>query len=352
MGYKMKLSKLLGLAFMFWAVNAQALVVYESQDKASTMSIFGRLEAGVYNQFAKEQEKDNGKATIEGGARLGLSGSYSVATNVKAIAFAEWEVASQTKEDGKFDTRYAFVGMDFSHFGVLVVGQGDTAQYITVGFVDVFENFGAEATDYWTLGGRQEGQLMYSASVGNYTLTASFQAPNDNMGTYYDHDVGLKHELNVDYGFAVGINYNWTEGFLKDTAIALSFADYELIDDPIGDKHEFNAALSYGYLNEGLYTALNYSRISYRHEDHHLTGFDLVGVYAFYCGVGFMLGYGHLGYKFDRSIESYALAQLSYNFNDYLRLVAESKIGVGDIDYPVKPTHQHDKYFVSLLYSF
>lgn len=348
----MRFLNFIALSLIFASINAHALVVYEAEDKKNSLSLFGRLEAGVYNQFSKPNPENNGKISIEGTARFGITGDYEIVQNIKALGFVEWEVASQTKDDGKFDTRYAFAGFDFSQYGVLVAGQGDTAQYLTVGFVDVFENYGAQATDYWTLGGRQEGQIMYSASVGNYTLTGSYQSHNNQMGEYLNHDYHVIEQLDVDYGFAGALSYNWDEGFLENAAFAVGYSFYAIDSDVVGDKRELNVALSYGFLNEGLYTALNYSRIKYQKEDHHSTGLDLVGGYAFENGIAFMLGYGYLGYEFDDAIESYAVGQLSYNFNDYFRVVAEGKFGVGDVDFPEKNSKQHDKYFVSLIYSF
>lgn len=338
------------VATMTMASNALAVSVYKDQENRTSLAIFGRLEAGLYNQFAKDENND--KATIEGDARLGISASSELATNVKAIAFGEWSVASQSSENGKFDTRYAYVGVDFNQYGILVFGQGDTAQYLTVGFVDVFEQWGAEANDYWLLGGRQEGQAMYSLSVGNYTLTASWQSPQNNMGHYLDHDSRTQSQLDIKSGQAIGINYNWDRGVLKDMAIAFSYDHYRFEDHPLKGKHAFNAALSYGHLDQGLYTALLYTRTKFSYEEHHATGLEGVLGYASEQGWAFMLGGGHYGYEFDKSIESYAMSQISYNFNTSLKVYAEAKFGLGKLEYPVAASSQHSKYGINLQYNF
>src|SRR5574344_1259793 len=301
---KLSLYSLMLFVVLTMTNNVYAVQVYKDSTSRTNLSVFGRLEGGLYNQFAKDD--DNDKATIEGNARLGVSASREVTTNIKALGFAEWEVASQSSENGKFDTRYAYVGMDFSQYGILVAGQGDTAQYITVGFTDVFEQWGSEANDYWLLGGRQEGQVMYSLSVGNYTMTASWQSAQKDMGN-----------------------------------IKIDNVNERLDSDKLGGKHAFNVALSYGHLAEGFYTALLYTRSKFSYLEHHSTGFEGVGGYAFENGVAFMLGAGHYGYEFDKSQESYAVAQLSYMLNDSFKIYTEGKFGLGDLAYPVKDTKQH-----------
>ncbi|MEE1339337.1 MAG: hypothetical protein UHG91_00970 [Succinivibrionaceae bacterium] len=350
----MKLSYVVGSILLVSSLSAKALTVYKSEDNKTNLAVFGKVEAGVYNQFAKDEGRRE-KITIEGEGRIGISARSEIVNNFNAIAFAEWDVAAQTKDNGKFDTRYAYTGFDLNQYGALVFGQGDTAQYIAVGFVDVFEHWGAEANDYWLLGGRQESQAMYSVSVGNYTITGSYSLQNKTDNTYFDHD-NLTHEnfkLNIDRGYALGANYNWTEGFLKDVAIAGTYSWYRLDRvSTTGNKHSFNLALSYGHLGDGLYTALLYTRSKFTDEIHHSTGFDVVGGYGFDNGLGFMLGYGHYGYHFDRHIESYALGQVYYNFTSSLKVSAETKVGVGKLDYPKKDTDQHTKYIISLIYTF
>src|SRR5574344_2562163 len=345
---KLSLYSLMLFVVLTMTNNVYAVQVYKDSTSRTNLSVFGRLEGGLYNQFAKDD--DNDKATIEGNARLGVSASREVTTNIKALGFAEWEVASQSSENGKFDTRYAYVGMDFSQYGILVAGQGDTAQYITVGFTDVFEQWGSEANDYWLLGGRQEGQVMYSLSVGNYTMTASWQSAQKDMGNIKIDNVNEK--LDIDNGYAFGLNYNWDRGVLKDTAIAVSYDEYRLDSDKLGGKHAFNVALSYGHLAEGFYTALLYTRSKFSYLEHHSTGFEGVGGYAFENGVAFMLGAGHYGYEFDKGQESYAVAQLSYMLNDSFKIYTEGKFGLGDLDYPVKDTKQHCKYGINMQYNF
>ena len=91
---KLSLYSLMLFVVLTMTNNVYAVQVYKDSTSRTNLSVFGRLEGGLYNQFAKDD--DNDKATIEGNARLGVSASREVTTNIKALGFAEWEVASQS----------------------------------------------------------------------------------------------------------------------------------------------------------------------------------------------------------------------------------------------------------------
>ncbi len=340
---------LLTLSVWMWAGQASAVNVYHNSESDTDLAIFGRLEAGVYNQEASEDTED---AAIHGNARLGINAKTKLATNIHALAFVEWEIAAETSQNHKFDTRYAYTGFDFNQYGTLVLGQGDTAQYLTVGTVDVFELWGAEANEYWTLGGRQEGQVMYSAAVGGYTLTASWQSSLKDAGTYLNHDTYEQVDLDIGHGYALALGYNWDEGILNTASFTMGYDTYHFQHNPLGDRYVYNMAISYGVLNDGFYSALLYSKTKFAKEDHHSTGFDWVGGYRFENGLGFMLGAGHNGYHFDETITSYLMTQLSYNFTENVNVYGEARFGLGRLDFPEPDTKQHTKYAINLQYNF
>lgn len=329
--------------------SAMAVTVYNNEETNTSLAIFGEIDVGAYK---KHEITDDDKAKIIGRTRIGILGSSEISTNVKALAFAEWEVASSTSQNKKFNARYAYTGFDFTQYGVLVFGQGDTATYQTVGFTDVFENLGSKANAYWTLGGRQEGQLMYVNAVSDYTIALSAQTAFTNAGSAYNHDLGTLEQIDVNWGYAAALSYNWSSGALEDLAFSLGYDYYSLKNENLGGRHYFDVALSYGHLDDGIYIAGLYNKVKYAGESHHITGWELVGGYTFESGFGFMLGAGYSGYQFDKTCSSYAVGQLTYNFTDTFKIYTEGEFGLGRLDYPEKETHQNSKYSLNLQYKF
>ncbi|MGN1393338.1 MAG: porin [Succinivibrionaceae bacterium] len=338
----------LGLFLFCWS-NVEAITVYEDKESNTNLVLLGRVDVGVFNKYATSSQDE---AQIVGDARVGISGSTNISTNIKGIAFAEWDISAETSQDHTFDARYAYVGFDFNQYGVLVFGQGDTASYQTVGYTDIFENFGSEANSYWTFGGRQEGEAMYVNAVGDYTFAMTFQSPVHNKFKYFNHDSLSDTNIDLRFGYALGFGYNWSKGIMKDFAISFSYDYYRFESHPLKRRNAFNAAISYGHLNDGLYLAGLYNKSKFKGESHHTTGWELVGSYTFENNFGFMLGWGYSGYEFDKTISSYLVTQLSYNFTDQFKVYTEEKFGLGKLDYPVENTEQHSKYSINLQYSF
>lgn len=338
---------LLFVSGMTVASAASAVQVYHDEN-GTDLSLFGRIEARYLDKSTRLSDKGG----IEGRSRLGISASGKIASGIKAVAFGEWEVASETSQNGKWDTRYAYTGFDFSQYGTLVFGQGDSARYILAGYTDVFEDAGFHAQSYSMLGGRQEGQVMYVAAVGGYTLAASMQTPVSGMGRYFDHDKMVWQDLDVKFGYAAAMTYNWTDGLLDGLAFGVSYDWYDLEHSISGDRHDFGIGLAYGHLGEGFYAAVQYSKEKFKQEYHHSTGWEGVGGYTFESGFGFMLGIGYQGYHLDRAENSYISGQMSYDFCPALRLYGEGEVGLGRLDYPVKNTSQHSKYEIGLMYVF
>lgn len=345
-----------------FSIPAGAQEIYNSNDGSKSLSIFGRIESDYRNAAmvkeykADENNSDEDKAELDGRSRIGISARSKITDWAKAIGFAEWEVGASTSQNGKWDTRYAYAGFDMNQYGTLVFGQGDTAKYLAAGFTDVFEDIGAKGQDYYDFGGRQEGQIMYAASVLGYTLSASYQTPQDNMGFYTDHETGTVDKININNGYALGLSYNWTKGPLTDTAVAISWDWYDLKDIRISDRHSLSLALSYGHLDDGLYTALLYTSSKYRYETHHTAGWEAVGGYGFESGISMMLGWGYRGYNFDQTDSSYLDASLSYKFNTSLKVFTEAEFGLGRLDDKYEGSHtdyhQNTNWQTGLIYSF
>lgn len=332
--------------------SAHAVNVYD--DNGTQLNIFGRLEGGFYNKQANRTRDHNqkSKASVEGEARIGVSASSTIVTNIKAVAFGEWEVSSESSDNDRFDTRYAYTGFDLCQYGTLVFGQGDTARYITVGMNDVFEHYGDNSNSYWELGGRQEGQIMYVNAVGGYTFGFSYQTPRDNMAHHLHRDTLTVQDLDVNAGYAAAMAYNWQDGLLESLAFSLSYDWYDFHKSPAGDRHGFSAGLSYGHLNDGIYTSFVYSRDKYQREEHHMSGFEGVLGYTMDNGLGATLGYGYYGYENRKREVSEITSQVAYHFSPAFMTYFEGRFGLGRIDFPTEETRQHASYMINVQYNF
>lgn len=350
----MFLNKVLAVSFVLvGSTNAYAVQVYE--DEANSLSIFGRLQAGYLNGAARtinEDEKHSGG--IEADSRLGFIGKSTIVTNVNAIAHLEWELDSQDHDDETFVTRYAYTGFDFGPIGVLTVGQQDTAVYQTVGFTDVFSRWGNEGNAYWDFEGRQEGQLAFINSVAGYTVAATYQTAFSDAGHVYNHDTQGYEAVDIKYGFTGSFTYNWERETVKGLAFSTGF-DYMKFKEPVGalrGRRTINLALSYGYLNEGLYLAALYSRIKFAGESHHVTGSDIVGGYTFENGLSFMTGLSYKGYEVDKLDSAYINSEIAYEFSSNLRFYVEGRFGLGKRKFDMPDMTQHNLWTTSLQYIF
>lgn len=333
--------------------SAHALEIYNGNGQ--TLNIFGQVQAGFMNKAARSiYEETEHKGGIEGDVRLGFIGRSAISTNISGIAHVEWDLNSWEKDDKNLVTRYAYTGFDFGPMGVLTIGQQDTATYQTIGFTDVFERWGSESSAYWALGGRQEGQVAYINAIGGYTLATSYQTSFDDAGEIENHDLETTEKVDVDYGFAGSLSYNWERNtVLKGLAFSVS-ADYYKFKDPIDirGRRSFNVALSYGYLNDGFYTALLYSRIKHAGEEHHLTGAEVVAGYTFENGLGFMTGYNYKGYELHKTDTSYINAQVSYDVSPAMRVYAEGRFGVGQREFDLADKSLCNLWTLSAQYKF
>ena len=80
----------------FVAVTAaDAAVVYKTD--TSSLDLGGRIQA---NFNSVEASSTHDKAALESKARLRTNGQAQIYDGIKAIGFAEWEVAAQSSQDG------------------------------------------------------------------------------------------------------------------------------------------------------------------------------------------------------------------------------------------------------------
>lgn len=292
--------------------SANAAVVYDNQD--TSLAIGGRLQANLNSVFANNDPDKTDKVAVEGYARANVDAKSKIADGYKAIAYGEWDVSSESSENGKFDTRFAYVGLESDSFGTLTAGQNYTAMYNVIGATDMFIDGGSTGNTFWDLGGRQEGQLVYSYAFNGFSFGASWQTAGlDTVNGGYAVTAGYTFDLTKDLPVAFNLG---TDGYdLKHTA---------------DDVKSFATSLSLGTLGDGTYVAGLYQLTSIDNASDK-NGYELVGGYGFDNGLAFLLGYNVLR-QGSRTLVSNVSAELSYNVNPSMIVYLEAVVGASDVD--------------------
>lgn len=295
----------LGLGMM--AINsANAAVVYKTDD--TSLDVGGRLQVNLNSVEATKEDK----AAIEGGARWRVKADSKIVDGFKALAFAEWQVSSETSNNGKFDTRFAYVGVKSDNYGQLVFGQNHTGLYNVMAKTDLFIDWGKKGNTYWELGGRQEGQAVYQYDKNGLLLGASYQS------------AGLDK---VDSGLALSAGYEFGKSF--PIAFALGYDQYD-IKDSSDDKQSFAASLSGGTHGEGLYLAAMYQLTQYD-DSENKNGYELLSSYTFENDIQLMVSYENLEQD-NATLVSAFVGEVSYKWNTNFKTYIEAEVGLADID--------------------
>lgn len=105
--------------------TANAATVYKSD--AAKLDIGGRLQAHVGS--VSLDSGDEQKVKMYSKARLRINAESKIVDGYKGIAFTEWEMGSQTSQNGKWNTRFAYVGIKSDNYGTLTLGQDYSAMF-------------------------------------------------------------------------------------------------------------------------------------------------------------------------------------------------------------------------------
>ncbi|MGN1394433.1 MAG: porin [Succinivibrionaceae bacterium] len=336
------MKKLLLVSFLCISTfgTAQAATVFKNDTVG--LDVGGRVQGNLNSVNASE--KNNGKVTLDGKVRLRTSGYSQITDGIKAIEFTEWEVAAASSQDGKFKTRYAYLGFKTDNYGQLVFGQNHTAAYNVFGKTDIFTDFTYKKHTYWDLGGRQEGQAIYQIKKSGFLAAASYQTAVKNLKNGYAAALG--YEFNKD--FPVSINFG------------IDSYNFDAYENTIAsdDRTTFYSAVSAGTNGNGLYGAVLYTITDYdKAEDKNAV--EVVGSYTWDNGIKFMGAYRYQEQD-SATLVSEIASELSYNFTPNFKVFTEAQIGLGDIDKVDnlgKKTgstkdRSPDKFSVALQYNF
>lgn len=302
-----KLKFLAGAAALAACGTALAAPVYKT-DEAS-LDLGGRMQT---NLNSVEASRDRDKAQLEGKARLRVNAGAKITDWVKAIAFTEWEVAAQNSQNGKFNTRFAYLGFKSDDYGSLLFGQNHTGIYYVIDRTDVFIDYGSRGSTYWDFGGRQEGQLQYAYDKNGIHVGAAWQSAGlDGVNGGASGSVG--------YTFDTALPFTVTGGY-----------DYYDIEGTEDDKQSFAVGASLGTEGDGFYSGFFYQLTDYDCSENK-DGWEFIASYAWESGWYLIAGYQDL--RQDSAVlRSNLIGELQYNFNSNFKVFLETEIGVDDID--------------------
>ncbi|MFQ2274621.1 porin [Aeromonas hydrophila] len=343
-----------------FASAANAAVVYDKD--GTTFDVYGRVQANYYgdsnNPNPVTQADTKGDAELIGASRLGWSGKLALNNTWAAIARTEWQVAAENSDGNKFKARHIYAGFDGSQYGKVIFGQTDTAFYDVLEATDIFNEWGSNGSFYDS---RQEGQVIYSNSVGGFKGKLSYQTSDQTAVKIVDMGQSIK-DINVygpdvkrKYGYAAAAGYDFDFGLGLNAGYA--YSDLENTKtDATGDKKEWALGAHYainGFYFAGMYTQgdLSYDNTAQGSNKDKGRGYELASSYnvdawTFFAGYNFREGKvasNAAGAEYKDIVDE-TLLGVQYAFTSKLKAYTEYKIqGIDKMD---------DEWTVALQYNF
>ena len=337
------------------AASANAATVFDKAKAATVFDkdgqkfdVYGRLQGKIYDKTAAAEDK----STLKGDARFGLKGSQAIVDGLSGIAKGEWQITSEAENDGTFNARDVYVGLDGSEKGTLIFGRAYTAYYDVIAVTDYFKEWGGAGN---ANPGRQDGQIIYHGAWNGFSAAASYQF----FDSTADYSFGSSEVVNVikdaekDYGYGATLGYSFPVkvsllgGLSKD-------AFKTKTTNESWDKNDWALGASYGVVGEaGLYAAAlyNQSTIECSSAEADGTGYEFMAIYRLPSNVSFLGGYNKLEWDAKQGavgadtdlVDEYLLGA-QYDFSSQFLAFAEYAINqVEDAD---------DRWVLGLQYSF
>ncbi|MDH0434491.1 porin [Aeromonas caviae] len=332
-----------------FASAANAAVVYDKD--GTSFDIYGRVQANYYG------EHDDTDAELVGSSRLGWSGKVGLNNTWSGIAKTEWQVSAENS-DNQFNSRHVYVGLDGTQYGKIIFGQTDTAFYDVLEPTDIFNVWGYVGNFY---DGRQEGQIIYSNTFGDFRGKVSYQTNDDVAVKVTDIGQGIKEtdvygpNVKRNYGYAAAAGYDFDFGLGLNAGYA--YSDLEsTVSTASGDKKEWALGAHYainGFYFAGMYTQgdLSYDNTTQGNNKDKGRGYNLAASYnddawTFLAGYNFTEGKvlsNSAGSSYEDIVDE-TLLGVQYNFTSKFKAYTEYKIqGINDKD---------DEFTVALQYNF
>jgi len=147
------------------AGSAQAATLYESEDGATKVDNYGRINLMLENDDGDNEIADNG-------SRIGFRASDQINDNLKAFARAEFRFEADDRDSrdsarGVFqDLRNTYLGVQ-GDFGKVTIGNFDSIYFQSVSHVmDLFENAGFRALNSGSENARGDTLAFETADLG------------------------------------------------------------------------------------------------------------------------------------------------------------------------------------------
>ncbi|MBO5566965.1 MAG: porin [Succinivibrio sp.] len=290
------------------------------------------------------------------------------------VALVDWRSANHADGVLSFDykdcDRHEY--LDLGSYGKGRGGWTSANQSYVTEVTDLFENWGNYGSAVSDVHNR--GELQYSYETENVLLSLGYQSSSDNyyvdgavdVNEQYTREASFNHDIRSQVKATYGISMvmGFSSNYLMSVPLSmrlgyekinLGLADnvsalgahrssngYEhyisnhLSDD--SDMYAYSASLSLGSSYSGLYFATDFSARNIDLKDGAVSvdGIEAVVGYGFSNGLYLAIGYQYKKYNFKHTPSNHKDAvsetvpfQVSYSFNDKLKVWGEARIDAG-----------------------
>ena len=330
------------------AVSANAATVYEKD--GNSLDIFGSVQALFLSKHSANPDRYYQNAAADGSissaTTLGLAMRSNIAHNLDAIALVQWDMP-----DGELDehNNYTYVGFDAYQYGTLIMGKAENAYYAVCGVTDIYNYLESRGNDYYAMGDKSPGMIMYRFSALSWDLRLSYQTAKEEVnGTPFNishaYAFSVSGMLNDKISLAYGLSYTdfsyagrEQRANLQGYFAPIYAKDYKVSDaegallaqrQMIEHKYDYGFSIAYGVLGEGLYGALSYTASDYEYLKHTLHSWELASSYTFDNGLELLGGLSYLTYNGINVTLDLNLG-LAWNLSPTFKVFCESAIDLG-----------------------
>ncbi len=316
----------------------------------STIDLFGTVSGLYLSAHAANPDRYYQNAGKDGGivsaSTLGIALRSVITDHLDAIAFGQWDMA-----DGEFDDRnnYLYAGIDAYEYGTLIIGQAEDAYYAVAGVTDIFNYIETRANDYYVMGDKTPGMIMYKFSALSWDLRLSYKTAKDyvygsDLSVRSGYAASIAGRLTDNISMAYGMSYtDFTYSGQEPSEKMIDYfapiyaQDYKVTPEEgynlaknqkIGYKYDYGFSIAYGVLGDGLYAAIEYTGTDYEYLKHTLHSVEFAASYRFVSGLELIGGISWLSYNGINVALDLNLG-VAWNFSPAFKVFCE---GVIDLD--------------------
>ncbi len=207
------------LILLLLSSNLGAIELYKDPTNTTNFHLYGRFQQDFGNSSSTKVNRDpeakgygsfNGDTTF----RLGVKSSLYVNDSLDLIGKAEFQVnaaewglmtdGNATLTTREWDIRYFYAGLDFKHYGTILLGRPASGTIMLTDTTDVCAK-GMNAT---TAGARvidrtaarmfrQDGTLQYDNKIGNLDMSTSYVVGTEKSEIKYTNASALRYTFDM-----------------------------------------------------------------------------------------------------------------------------------------------------------